>query len=155
LYLRASGGDPVRQRSIRDALRRHALFVREDGEHHPFQWAGRTFWGSIAGGFQRTAGFSAPGCLDDPTGAGRSDCEQVMANVHHALGRNYQSIAYISGLPGVSRGRSHAFHHWLAALGAEPPIFPGLVAGGPIAQPEPEDVSAPSNRPIPIWGYWG
>jgi endoglucanase len=45
LYLRASAGDPERQRAIRRELRRRADEVRVDGERHPFQWAGRTFWG--------------------------------------------------------------------------------------------------------------
>jgi endoglucanase len=154
LYLRASAGDPERKRAIRRELRRRAEEVRLDGERHPFQWAGRSFWGSIAAGFQRTAGFSAQACLEAPVGAA-ADCEQVLANVHHALGRNYQQIAYVSGLPGVTRGRIHAFHHWLAALDAKPFLFPGLVAGGPIAAPEPADVAVPHGRPIPIWGYWG
>ena len=154
LYLRASAGDPDRQRAIRRELRSRADEVRRDGDRHPFQWAGRTFWGSIAAGFQRTAGFSAQPCLADPIAAA-ADCEQVLANVHHALGRNYQQMVYVSGLPGVSRGRTHAFHHWLAALDTKPYLFPGLVAGGPVAAPEPNDISYPYARPIPIWGYWG
>jgi hypothetical protein len=80
-------------------------------------------------GFQQTAGFSAQVCLEDPVGV-TADCEQVLAHVHYALGRNYQQMVYVSGLPGVSRGRTHAFHHWLA-LDARPFVFPGLVAGGP------------------------
>ena len=78
-----------------------------------------------------------------------------MANVHHLLGRNLLHFAYVSGLPGVTHGRRHAFHHWLAALRAEPYLFPGLVAGGPNATPEPADTSNPVARPIPLWGYWG
>jgi hypothetical protein len=109
--------------------------------------------GSIAAGFQRTAGFSAQACLEDPVGA-VADCEQVLANVHHALGRNYQQIVYVSGLRGVSRGRTHAFLHWLAALDSRPFVFPGVVAGGPMAVAEPADVSVPHGRPIPLWGYW-
>jgi hypothetical protein len=93
-------------------------------------------------------------CLGDPVGAA-ADCEQVLANVHHMLGRNYQQMAYVSRLPGVTRGRTHAFHHWLAALDAKPFLFPGLLAGGPIAAPEAGDVAVPHGRPIPIWGYWG
>jgi endoglucanase len=154
LYLRARAGDPERQRAIRRELNPRAEEVRRDGERHPFGRAGRTFWGSIAAGFQRTAGFSARPCLEDPVEAA-ADCEQVLANVHYALGRNYQQIAYVSGLPGVFRGRTHAFHHWLATLDARPFVFPGLVAGGPIAAPEPGDVAVPHGRPIPIWGYWG
>jgi endoglucanase len=154
LYLRASVGDPERQHDIREELRRRAEEVRQDGERHPFQWAGRTFWGSIAAGFQRTAGFSAQVCLEDPVAAA-AHCEQVLANVHHALGRNYQQIAYVSGLPGVTRGRTHGFHHWLAALDAKPFLFPGLVAGGPNAAPEPADISVPNGHPRPVWGYWG
>jgi hypothetical protein len=92
--------------------------------------------------------------VEDPVEAA-ADCEQVLANVHYALGRNYQQIAYVSGLPGVSHGRTRAFHHWLAALYAQPFVFPGLVAGGPIAAPEPGDFSVPQGRPIPVWGYWG
>jgi endoglucanase len=154
LYLRASAGDPERQRNIRRELRRRAEGVRLEAERHPFQWAGRTFWGSIAAGFQRTAGFNAQACLEDPVGAA-ADCEQVLANLHHALGRNYQQMAYVSGLPGVARGRTHAFHHWLATLDAKPFLFPGLVAGGPVAAPDPADVAVPYGRPIPTWGYWG
>jgi endoglucanase len=154
LYLRASAGDPERRLAIRQELRRRADEVLLDGERHPFHWAGRAFWGSLAAGFQRTAGFSAQACLEDPVGA-VADCEQVLANVHHALGRNYQRIVYVSGLPGVTRGRTHAFHHWLATLNAKPYLFPGLVAGGPIAAPEPDDISVPYARPVPIWGYWG
>jgi endoglucanase len=154
LYLRASVGDPERQRAIRGDFRRRADEARFDGVRHPFQWARRTFWGSIAAGFQRTAGFSAQACLEDPIESA-ADCEQVLANVHHALGRNYQLMAYVSGLPGVTHARTHAFHHWLAALDAKPFLFPGLVAGGPIAAPEPGDVAVPHGRPLPIWGYWG
>jgi hypothetical protein len=97
---------------------------------------------------------SAQACLDDPVAA-IADCEQVLANVHHVLGRNYQQLAYVSGLPRVTCGQTHAFHHWLAALDARPFLFPGLVAGGAIAAPEPGDIAAPHGRPIPIWGYWG
>jgi hypothetical protein len=154
LYVRAPAGDPERRTAIRRELQTRAREVRSDGERHPFHWAGRTFWGSIAAGFQRTAGFSAPACLDDPAAA-VADCGQVLANVHHALGRNYQQIAYVSGLSGVTRGRSRAFHHWLAALRATPFLFPGLVAGGPVTAPEADDVAVPQGRPIPIWGYWG
>jgi endoglucanase len=108
LYLRASAGDPDRQRAIRRELRRHAEEVRLDGARHPFQWAGRTFWGSIAAGFQRTAGFSAQVCLEDPVGAA-AHCEQVLANVHHALGRNYQQMAYVSGLQASRAGEPMPF----------------------------------------------
>jgi endoglucanase len=154
LYLRAPAGNEARKQAIRRELRQRADEARRDGERHPFQWAGRTFWGSIAAGFQRTAGFTAQPCLANPAEAA-ADCEQVLANVHHALGRNYQQFVYVSGLPGVSQGRTHAFHHWLAALDAHPFLFPGLVAGGPIAAPELGDVAIPHARPIPIWGYWG
>jgi hypothetical protein len=93
-------------------------------------------------------------CLEDPV-AGASDCEQALANVHYMLGRNYLQFCYVSGLSGVTRGRTRAFHHWLAALRAEPFLFPGMLAGGPNASPDPADSSNPLARPIPIWGYWG
>jgi hypothetical protein len=150
----SEAGAPWRRQAIWKELRIRADEVRQDGLRHPFQWAGRTFWGSIRAGFQRTAGFSSPFCLMDPVRAA-SDCEQLMANVHHALGRNYQRFVYVSGLPGVTRGRMHGFHHWLAALDARPFLFPGLVAAGPSASQEALDISFPQARPIPIWGYWG
>jgi len=55
--------------------------------------------------------------------------------VHHALGRNYQQMAYVSGLPGVAHGRTHAFHHWLAALDAKPFLFPGWWLEDPSRHP--------------------
>jgi endoglucanase len=154
LYLRAAAGDPARQRHIRARLRQQADLALADGARHPFQWAGRYFWGSIGAGFQRSGAFSAKACLEDPVRAA-ADCEQVLANVHYAMGRNSLHIAYVSGLRGVSHGRSHAFHHWLAALGARPFAFPGMVAGGPVEHPEPGDLSFPHARPLPIWGYLG
>jgi hypothetical protein len=93
-------------------------------------------------------------CIEDPVGAA-GDCDQALANVHYALGRNSLQLVYVNGLPGVTRGRAHAFHQWLAVLRADPYCFPGTVAGGPNGNPEPDDVSWPSAWPIPIWGYWG
>jgi endoglucanase len=152
LYLRADAGDPERKRVIQAALRHHAELARADGDAHPFEWAGRYFWGSIAAGFQRTAAFNVRGCLDEGR---QADCDQALANVHYALGRNLRQFCYVSGLGGVTNGRTHAFHHWLAALRAEPLLFPGLVAGGPSDSPERDDISVPHARPLPVWGYWG
>jgi hypothetical protein len=50
----------------------------------------------------------------------------------------------------VTHGRLHAFHHWFAALRADPFLPPGMVAGGPNAAPDPKDTSNPLGRPIPI-----
>jgi len=75
--------------------------------------------------------------------------------VHYALGRNIFQLSYVSGLPGVTKARTRAFHHWLATLNASPFLFPGLVAGGPNDKPEAYDISIPRARPIPVWGYWG
>ena len=61
----------------------------------------------------------------------------------------------VNGLPGVTRGRTHAFHQWLAALQAQPFSFPGMLAGGPNASPDPRDVSWPWAWPRAIWGYAG
>jgi hypothetical protein len=60
--------------------------------------------------------------------------------MHDALGRNYQQVAYVSGLPGVA-----------AALDARPFLFAGLAAGGPSRH----RIAVPHGRPIPIWGSWG
>ena len=154
LYLRAPAGDPARKRAIRERLRQYADRAREEGESHPFQLASTSQWGTLGAGFTRTGFYSIQRCIEDPVGAAR-DCDQALANVHYTLGRNYLQLSYVSGLPGVTRGRAHAFHHWLAVLRAQPYCFPGLVAGGPNAKPEPADVSWPSAWPVPIWGYWG
>jgi endoglucanase len=154
LYLRAPAGDDARRAQIRSRLREHADAALADGARHPFEWAGRYIWGSIAAGFERTGGFSAKICLADPV-RDAPHCGQALANVDYALGRNYLHYAYVSGLPGVSRGRRHVFHHWLATLRAEPFVFPGMVAGGPNESPMPNDGSRPRARPVPIWGYWG
>ena len=154
LYLRAAAGDPKRKRSLWEELRLRADEVRLEGDRHPFQWSSRYVWGSIAAGFQRAGAFNARMCLADADRAG-ADCEQVLANVHYALGRNSLGLCYVSGLRGVSHGRSRAFHHWLAALDAKPFLFPGLVAGGPLESPPAQDASFPHARPVPIWGYWG
>jgi hypothetical protein len=50
---------------------------------------------------------------------------------------------------------SGGFHHWLAALDAHPRDFPGMIAGGPNLEPEPDDRSHPHASPRPIWAYWG
>ena len=154
LYLRAPAGDPARKAMLRQLLLRHAARTRAEGDRNPFQRSAPTFWGSLGAGFVRVGFSSIPRCLEDPHGAA-ADCEQALANLHHLLGRNLLHVAYVSGLPGVTHGRKRAFHHWLAALRADPFLFPGLVAGGPNASPEPGDTSNPVARPIPIWGYWG
>jgi len=154
LYLRAPAGAPERKEAIWRAIRGHAARARQDGEAHPFGWTARYTWGSLSAAFQVTNAFNARACLADLAGAGE-DCEQALANVHYALGRNYLEISYLSGLPGVTRARRHAFHQWLAALRAEPFLFPGLSAGGPVERPEPLDISYPHARPRPLWGYYG
>ncbi len=98
-------------------------------------------------------GCSAPGPAS--TTALAEDCEQALANLHYVLGRNSLRLCYVSGLPGVTRGVSRSFHHWLATLRAEPFLFPGMIPGGPNAVPPAGDASAPHLRPVPIWGYWG
>ena len=154
LYLRSRGGDPARKRELRDRLRELAASARADGEAHPFQWATRYHWGSLGAAFTRTGSFNVKACLEDPTRAA-ADCDQALANVHYLFGRNYYGFCYVSGLAGVTRGRTWAFHHWLAALAATPHDFPGMVAGGPAAAPEAGDASSPLSRPRPVWGYWG
>jgi endoglucanase len=154
LYLRAAAGDPARKVHIRERLRLLSDRARDDGEKHPFQFASRSHWGTIGAGFTRVGSYNVKRCLEDPLGAAR-DCEQALANVHYTFGRNYLQLCYVSGLAGVTRGRTYAFHHWLATLRAQPYCFPGMVAGGPNAGPEPADQSKPHGWPIPAWGYWG
>ena len=154
LYLRAAAGDPARKRHLRERLRALAAWAREDGSKHPFGWATRYHWGSIGAGFTRSNSFNVKACLEDPA-ANAADCDQALANVHYALGRNLLQRCYVSGLAGTTRSQTSVFHHWLAALRATPHDFPGMVAGGPNAAPDPNDVSRPGAWPIPVWGYWG
>lgn len=154
LYLRAPAGAPARRQALRARLRARADGVVADGQAHPFRWATRYLWGSIAAGFQRTGAFSIPACLAAPEREA-AHCRQALDNVHYALGRNLLQRCYVSGLPGVTRGRTHAFHHWLATLDATPFLFPGMVAGGPMAAPVESDGSFPRLLHRSSWGYWG
>ncbi len=154
LYLRAAAGDKARQQAIRERLGALADGARADGAAQPFAWAPRTHWGSIGAAFTRVGSYNVKRCLLDRAGAA-ADCEQALTVVHYLFGRNYLHFCYVSGLPGVAHGRQWAFHQWLATLHAEPHDFPGLVAGGPNAQPEPDDGSKPWGRPIAVWGYFG
>ncbi len=154
LYLRAPAGDPRRQAAIRARLLALADEAVTDSRAHPFGWAGRYIWGSTAVAFERAGAFTVKQCLTDAQPASPY-CQQALANLDYVLGRNSYQFAYVSGLPGVSRGRTHAFHHWLATMRATPFLFPGAVAGGPNETPEPNDGSRPLGRPRPTWGYWG
>lgn len=153
LYLRADAADPGRKRALRLRLGELADGVRADGAAHPHGWATHYYWGSLGDGFHRTGIFGIPSCLEDP--AGSAHCDQALANVHYALGRNSRRFCYVSGLPGTSRGVTWSFHHWLRALDARPYAFPGIVPAGPSRDPEARDTSFPAARPVPIWGYWG
>jgi len=154
IYLRAPAADPAWVEKIRKQLHFNAAQARSEGDKHPFQWATRYHWGSLGAAFTRAGLSSARMCLDDPQGA-VGDCEQAMASLHYAFGRNSLRFCYVSGLPGVEHGMTEGFHHWLAALGATPRDFPGIIAGGPSLYPEPGDQSFPHARPRAIWGYWG
>ncbi len=154
IYLRAPAGELSRKAAILERLKDRAAWTRVQGEQDPFERSGPTHWGSIGAAFTRTGSSSIEVCLRDPARSG-ADCAQALANVHHALGRNYLNLSYVSGLPGVTHAHTRAFHHWLATLRADPFLFPGLVAGGPNAVPEPTDGSNVLARPIPLWGYFG
>ena len=152
LYRRAAAADPARVAAIEARLAQVAGAIDDAAAAHPFGWTGRYVWGSIAIGFER-AGLLIARCVADPVGA-RTDCMTALGSLDYAFGRNSLQFAYVSGVPGVTRGRQHAFHHWLATLGATPFLFPGAVAGGPNAQPEADDGSRPMAWPRAVWGYW-
>src|SRR5439155_1288479 len=117
LYLKAAAGDPERKRKLLERMRGLAAWARQDGDKHPFEWATRYHWGSVGAGFTRSGSYNVKACLADPA-ANAADCDQALANVHYALGRNSLHLSYVSGLPGVARGHIWAFHHWLATLRA-------------------------------------
>lgn len=154
LYLRAPTAVPARRAAIESRVRDLADQARADAQAHPFEWTGRYIWGSIAAGFERVGGYAVKRCLIDPDG-GAPHCRQALANLDYAFGRNALQFAYVSGIPGVTRGRQRGFHHWLATLRATPYTFPGMVAGGPNQAPETTDGSRPLASPVAIWGYWG
>lgn len=154
LYLRAPAADPARRAAIAARMGDLAQQARAHGLSHPFEWTGQYIWGSIASGFERVGAYAVKRCLADPRG-GADHCRQALANIDYAFGRNSFQFAYVSGIPGVTRGRQHSFHHWLATLRATPFVFPGMVAGGPNEAPEATDGSRPLARPVSIWGYWG
>ena len=153
LYLRAPAGDPARKRALVQRIRTLAEGTVADGHAHPFELAPHYYWGSIADAFSRTGAFNVKLCIEDP---GRvADCEQALASVHYAFGRNFYQYSYVAGIPGVTRGMTSSFHHWLKTLDATPHDFPGMIAGGPSRSPESNDVSYPAARPRAVWGYFG
>ncbi len=154
LYLRAPAGEAGRKQALLAALRANADTALAEGARHPFGWAGRYHWGSLGAGFLRAALHSVPLCLQSPVAAS-AHCEQALASLHYAFGRNLKQFCYVTGVPGTSQGMRWGFHQWLAALRATPRDFPGMVAGGPNQTPEARDVSTPQGRPVPAWGYWG
>ena len=151
LYRRADAADPARVAAIEARLATVADAIVRGAEAHAFGWTGRYVWGSVAVSFER-AGLLVARCL---AGRDRRVCEAALTNLDYTFGRNSLGLAYVSGIPGVQHGRRHAFHHWLATLDATPFLFPGAVAGGPNARPEPADGSRPLARPRAVWGYWG
>lgn len=153
LHRRAPAADPHLRATLDDRLTALADRLAGDVEAHPFGWSGRYVWGSIGIGAERT-GLLIGACLRDPARHPRS-CRAARTSLDYLFGRNMLARAYVSGLPGVTAGRQHAFHHWLATLDATPFLFPGAVAGGPNAEPEPNDGSRPLARPRAVWGYWG
>jgi len=154
LYLRADKGDAARKTTLWASLRAGADVALREGAQHPFGWAGRYHWGSLGAGFLRAGLFSIPMCLEHPKAAA-ADCEQALASVHYAFGRNLKQFCFVTGLQRVTRSMHWGFHQWLETLDAHPRDFPGLVAGGPNRAPEPSDVSTPQGRPVPSWGYYG
>jgi endoglucanase len=153
LYLRAGAGRPATRAALAAELDAVADRLLDQAARHPFEFPIGYPWGSLGAAFTATGSFNARRCLADPDGHAR-DCEAVLAAVHYALGRNGLGLCYVSGLRGVTAGRTSGFHQWLAALRADPHDFPGMVAGGPNARPEARDRSAPRARPLPIWGYF-
>ncbi|MGO9831405.1 MAG: glycoside hydrolase family 9 protein [Myxococcaceae bacterium] len=154
LYLHAPAGDAARKQALWARLRANADVARREGARHPFGWAGRYHWGSLGAGFLRAALSSVPVCRKAPSTA-QEDCEQALASLHYAFGRNLRQFCYVTGLPGTGRSMRWGFHQWLETLDAQPRDFPGMVAGGPALKPEAKDVSTPQARPVPAWGYWG
>jgi endoglucanase len=154
LYLHAPAGDEAKKAALRAQLRANADVALQEGAQHPFGWAGRYHWGSLGAGFLRAGLYSVPLCLQSPTRAA-ADCEQALASLHYAFGRNLKQFCYVTGLPGVTRAVRWGFHQWLETLDAAPRDFPGMVAGGPSQRPESGDVSTPQGRPVPSWGYFG
>src|SRR5262249_58272002 len=97
---RAPAGDAARKIHLRQRLAILAEQARTEGASHPFRWAPRVHWGSISAAFTRTGSYNVRACLADPIGAG-GDCEQAMASLHYALGRNYLQFCYLSRLEGT------------------------------------------------------
>jgi endoglucanase len=154
LYLHAEKADAGRKQALWTQLSTNAALARREGARHPFGWAGRYHWGSLGAGFLRAGLFSVPVCLKNPE-ADSADCEQALASLHYAFGRNLKQFCFVTGLRSVTHGMRWGFHQWLETLDASPRDFPGMVAGGPCQWPEPRDVSNPQGRPVPSWGYFG
>ncbi len=154
LYLRvASGANQATKNAIRQRIFEMADANRNDANAHPFQFATYYYWGCNSNAMHRSGQFSWRAYLLERTRV--ADRNQALANLDYLFGRNYYTIVYVSGMPGVSNPRRKGFHHWMKALNANPWHYPGALAGGPNESPDGNDVSYPNAQPFPVFGYWG
>lgn len=153
VYRRAAGSSSPQLAAVDSWSQQLVAETRAEASASPYGWNGRYEWGSVPYALERVAGGAIQRCLRVPVTD--EACDLALTTLDYAFGRNPLQFAYVSGLPGVTHGRQHAFHHWLATLDAEPYLFPGAVAGGPNEVPPADDGSRPLGWPRPIWGYWG
>ncbi len=149
LYLRSPAGSESRKAFILSQMSVQASSAVSAGAVHPFGAAIAYYWGSLNNSLQSSGNYSWKFYLDDHSRS--ADLDQALDNLHYIFGRNLLNLCYVSGLTGVTHGRMEGFHHWLKAIHVTPFAFPGILSGGPNADPSSYDQTYPPY----LYGYYG
>ncbi len=139
LYLRSPAGLASRKDIILSQMSAQASIAINGGAGHPFGAAIAYYWGSLNNALQSSGSYSWKFYLDDHSRT--ADQNQALENLHYIFGRNLLNKCYVSGLTGATNGRVEGFHVWLKAIHVTPFSYPGILAGGPSTEPDPNDVT--------------
>lgn len=149
LYLRSPVGLPARKSIVLSQMSALASNAVGAGIAHPFGVSIAYYWGSLNNSLQSSGNYNWKFYLDDHSRT--ADLNQSLENIHYVFGRNILNICYVSGLIGATNARVEGFHVWLKSIHVTPFSYPGILAGGPSADPDPNDVTWPPY----LYGYYG
>ncbi len=134
LYIKSSKGDPKKQSDYRNLLVSRAEGGNNERDGHPFGFVGSYYWGALSNAFGRVSNYNI---VDWRLNQNENSMFTAIQQLHYTFGQNSLNFVYFSGFG--ENGMKQGFHHWLKALNATPRNFPGLLAGGPNQNPDPNE----------------
>jgi endoglucanase len=134
LYLKSTKGDAKKQSELRNMLVSKAQEANADRDKHPFGFVGYYYWGSLGTSFARVGNYNL---IDWRLNRNLNSLFTAQQQLHYTFGQNSLNFVYFSGFG--ENGMKQGFHHWMKALNATPRSFPGLLAGGPNENPDPNE----------------